>query len=645
MQLEKHNLKFHWVKNPKAFHKGLTAVLMFSLISPSPVWADSDSQTRAIAANSSVSGLMGAIENLNQAMRTAAVNPMDDWRREEVRKAMSAIPSAYTTLAGTFSASVLGNSSLPVVQAMAAAAVDQEAPHSFEKFLKESPKALTPSQEVDFSLAHPVSAQENNVSMKAVLSNPLKAAEAASDRADLANLSRPRSEALPERLSSFSKEPVSERPSETAASESAVAQLGSDLATVEANLKTRTPASSENEAAAATSAESFAKDEAKEESVEKNSKSRKAASKRKVSSRVRKPTSWLLAPMFYLADWTVSNHEALAETPIAPGAPGQGPQSAANPSGEGGGGAGELLFGVAAIMGAVAPMVVASQQANAQKQQAQIEANAQIQQTQIQTQTSKDLAQLSAQTAMAQADASRQVAQMNNDAQTQRLQLNLAAAQAQRDEERQAKVEQQNYQRQLEAQRLAIADRQANESIRLAQENLEAQKLRMALGLSDQTNQTGGRTLQSMTANSQSVSPLVAALGLQSTDNTQSDSLAAAGSASARRLLAAVDSSVDDLEKSVGANQNQSSLFSAKNVQNSRARALTTSRGLYRSGLSPVAGGSFAAEKNLTSLTSMSDLSQFASEVPAQPISDNSFAQDRNSRIQSLGTTAHGFSG
>ncbi|NBX81843.1 hypothetical protein EBQ90_01970 [bacterium] len=211
---------------------------------------------------------------------------------------------------------------------------------------------------------------------------------------------------------------------------------------------------------------------------------------------------------------------------------------------------------------------------------------------------------------------------MNNDAQTQRLQINLAASQQQRNEERQFQQEQITYQRQMEAQRIALAERQAEESIRIAKETLEAKKLEAALtGVNAANNQAAAQNtkLQNAPAN-----PLASALTRTATGGAATSANSAnSGSAQGRGLIQQVPrqrgpglglapssrllASAGDLEsnpfiRGVYRRKNsrlvKSSGLAAFTARSLRSGGpLKTARSMYQSGASALVTGSFSEEK------------------------------------------------
>jgi len=89
-------------------------------------------------------GVVVAIARVNRAMRDAAENPMDKWRRENVRAAISALPAAILGLAAEFQSKKLHNEDLPMIQKMLGGFVDVNAADNYDKFLRTLNKDLIP---------------------------------------------------------------------------------------------------------------------------------------------------------------------------------------------------------------------------------------------------------------------------------------------------------------------------------------------------------------------------------------------------------------------------------------------------------------------------------------------------------------------
>lgn len=598
MKRVRHNLKFQWVKNPQAFQKALSLTLIYSLIFPSFVRAQDDdapngSTKSAITQHGSMQGALSVLTKLNQAMETAAQNPNDDWRRDEVRKAVQAVPSAVQSVASTFAANTMGNSALPFVLSTLGSAVDVNAPNSFDKHLKNpNPPAIERASEgaserkaTVEELTYVVKEQARPETRNDLPSSDIAQMSYTSISQDTKVVPATEfSQIVRQKEAEMISEPLSTKvppPSEV------ISSLHEDIAVAEAVIAGSVMAESDEikkrEPSSTDETEFFT-----EKAPKKDLKAKKPESKRAPAI---KPTSWLLAPVFYLAQF---ENEAHAEQ----GQPGVGNPmngSPTNPGDQNGGGAGQILFGIAAIIGAVAPMIVASQEAQSQQNIAQTQAQAQIQQAEIQTSTQKEMAQMSAQTALAQAQTQQQVAKMNNDAQTERLQINLAASQQQRNEQRQAEGEQLTLQRQLEAQKVALAMQKADQDILMARQSLEAQKLQMAASGSSPSSNANAATTAG--------SPIAAALAAQavgeSTTGTNSSNAVAGlrttSAKSARGLISATNRLLASLDG--GALSDAENIPAVRKVLD-RFRGLRRGRGarkgFYQSGLSTLAAGSFA---------------------------------------------------
>lgn len=137
--------------------------------------------------------------------------------------------------------------------------------------------------------------------------------------------------------------------------------------------------------------------------------------------------------------------------------------------------AAEILFGLAAIMAAVSPMVAAAIQADADKQIAKTNANAQMAMTKMTSDTSKYLADQQKNVALQQADIAAKISNDNQQATTARLSMQLDSLKQARDATAAADREKFSYQQQLDQQRIALAKQQSDETIRLANTQLRAQ--------------------------------------------------------------------------------------------------------------------------------------------------------------------------
>jgi hypothetical protein len=146
-------------------------------------------------------------------------------------------------------------------------------------------------------------------------------------------------------------------------------------------------------------------------------------------------------------------------------------------SGKGGGGAdaAAVLMGIAGIIAAITPMVVASTQAKADQNIAKINAETQKYMTDRTAQNSERLAALQQQTALSQAQTAANVATQNNQGVTQRLQMQLAELRAAKEDAMQAEERRLAYEKSYNDQRLQLVKDQAAENLRLAKATLNAQ--------------------------------------------------------------------------------------------------------------------------------------------------------------------------
>lgn len=198
--------------------------------------------------------------------------------------------------------------------------------------------------------------------------------------------------------------------------------------------------------------------------------------------------------------------------------------------GEGGGGGGgskaaEILMAIAAIIAAIAPMVVASIQAEADKAIAKINADTTIKTAQMQADTSKFLANVQKDVALQQAAISQQITKQNNDAQSQRLNMQLAELRSAREDAKQAEKEKRQIELQYNQERIALAKKQADDNVKLAKQTLNANLTQAGLvsgvtsknssnslsvskaGLSTSTPQSGAATNPALAGRIASTSP------------------------------------------------------------------------------------------------------------------------------------------
>ncbi|MBI4405168.1 MAG: hypothetical protein HY537_13485, partial [Deltaproteobacteria bacterium] len=88
--------------------------------------------------------LGNSIQELNKAMETAAMNPMDDWRRAAVKKAYLKVPSAVSGMAQVYFSGQLGDRHFPMMQGILGNMVDLEAPEKYYQYTRK------PGAEIEF---------------------------------------------------------------------------------------------------------------------------------------------------------------------------------------------------------------------------------------------------------------------------------------------------------------------------------------------------------------------------------------------------------------------------------------------------------------------------------------------------------------
>ncbi len=147
-------------------------------------------------------------------------------------------------------------------------------------------------------------------------------------------------------------------------------------------------------------------------------------------------------------------------------------------------------MGIAAIIAAISPMVVASIQAKADVKIAEINSETQKTLTTITADTSKYLADQQKDIALTQSGIAQQISSQNNAAVTQRLDMQLAQLSDARNDARKAEAEKRQLDYYYQQQRIQLAQKQANDNLDLAKQTLSAQLTQAGLsqGFSNSTN-------------------------------------------------------------------------------------------------------------------------------------------------------------
>lgn len=483
MQQERFNL----MERAKSLLVSLFALFLFA-----PSTGVAKSLGEALS-NPGMKRLMFTIAMLNKAMQDAADNPMDQWRRQNVAHAMGMMPMAIAGLAKEFQAGKLTDNDFPMVQQVLGGFIDKNVGDRYTNFAKNPSRNLIPQVGQSFpkdvlasggggpanqnaNLYFDDSAAKGGPSVSTVGDASKMPKRMEDELANLSNVAEPAKTEKKESQNLYFDEsvakgapaeaaPASESTSSVGAAKSSAplfqsgsvdfnSQLVRDLSSVESSLGYREPAK----------AETLEKPSSPESSLEGDVPSSKAGLKRPAKRRRPGEYRTKINPQFF--SW---EEVALAAGLYGPFGP---ENSFAEDSGNK---SAEVLFGIAAIMAGIAPMVAASMQASADKEIAKTNAKAQITMTQISANTSKFLADNQKQVALQQADTARAISKENQDSATRRLQMQLAELRSARQESNAIEDKKQRYQERLDGERLALAKQQADETVRLANSQMRAQ--------------------------------------------------------------------------------------------------------------------------------------------------------------------------
>lgn len=513
--------------------------------------------------------LYGVILRVNTSMKIAAMNPMDRWRRQAVREAVAQIPPALIGLAEVFESGKLHDGDYQYVMGMLGGFVDQKsAPEIYSKFLKKPSADLIPK--AGSGMQARLDRESGSAGSRLVYDDNAPSPEGKNAPATAQN-NRPQNKEVVNlsSLSNYDDKDGASSSSKIVYDESAAAPSGSSLAGNSKSSKGVAKTSSGTQASSAptnsfsapsrapASSGSFVsevqseisvieagvkKDEASEEEIlpikrQSRAKAGRPAAKPSVAPKQGKPVSQNSAPSVHLA--SMGFHAQLLSTtfkimplfyPNAFAAEGSNCQSCQKGGGQGGGGgeggggggggggqqAAQLLFGAAAIMAAIVPAIVASEQADADKEIAQTNAEAQKYMTDAVAQNSENLAAMQQQTAMYQTQVAAQTAAANNEAVTQRLNQQLQQLDA--SQQRIAAQEQQQFmaEQELNQKRLELSEAQLAANVAAAQ---AAQQLQLTqAGLS--TGTLPGDSGSSLTTSSTGVAMASATGTVASTEST-----------------------------------------------------------------------------------------------------------------------------
>jgi hypothetical protein len=460
-------------------------------------------------------GLVGAIARVNAAMRSAAQNPQDEFRRRNVRTALQGMPPAIIGLANVFKAGKLHNGDLPMIQALLGGFVDVNAADNYKKFMASPNVALIPrvgsglpqnlmavQEEQGSGSRQQIGFDDSVAKGDATLANDATIgkdpyAQSVDAAPDLTGDRSPASESAP--IASSGSGADNSRGVTYADRASAQAALAG-------NGDAPVGMVHDNSGATRGSLNDVNRDLLVVEAQEATSDNTRSTSSLDSDLTMKKPNPadyhikanakyWQFGRLIHAAEGLLIHDAHAAECPDCAGGGGRG-------GGSSGADAAGMLFGMAAILAAVIPAVVASQQANADKDIARVQADAQKYMTDSTNANSQALAQVQQQTAIQTAQMQQQVAEQNNAGVTARLQMQLASLESARNQAAQAEQQRLALENSYNQQRIALAQKQSDQNLALARSTLSAQLTQA--GLSQGTVASAASGGLSVTPNSYS---------------------------------------------------------------------------------------------------------------------------------------------
>lgn len=489
-----------------------------------------------------------AVAMVNKAMRDAAQNPMDKWRRQNVAHTMGLLPIAIQALASDFKSGQLHDGDLAYVQGMLGGFVDVNAANAYDKFAKNPSAANIPQLGANFPKEYLDRAEKESATPGSGQAAMIGYNESNSknDSVALVQPSGFGANSQVTNLNGMSLTDVVQKSVSSGTSGKPEAKASGNTASINYNENARPSglvggeAKEAKSSSASPTTESFDKSVAREISsveselglsigkgrvvsgvkapVQKDpvidefftetkpqAKAKKGAHKEATENYKLsvKPKYWSIVPVLkYLS--VQFEMDAKADPPAGPpvttgggsappaagtggkpggeGDKGSGCQQCQGGGGQGGGGgggggggAGDMLMGIAAMIAAAAPMVAAAMQADADKKIAKINADAQIQMTEITAENSKYLADSQSRMAQQQSTIAQQINKTNNDEQTKRLNMQLAEVKNSREQAYKSEQEKRAIEKEYNDQRIALAQKQADDNLKLARKTFDAQ--------------------------------------------------------------------------------------------------------------------------------------------------------------------------
>ncbi len=559
-------------------HAVTVQLLIVALVLPTPqAIASGKPQDYSVSYMMGLPGFKGmvlTIAMVNKAMQDAAENPMDEWRRANVRTALAMMPAALAGLAGEFSKRSLGDSNLPKVQAILGGFVDVNAADKYKKFLAKPDKSLIPSVGAGFPKVQPPPVPQKGPALASTGSSKDAAASVGSQLGSVGStVSSKETVSLGQRMeakgTASTKSVVFDdnapKASQSDSGGSAVGSIGKsvdgtpkELSDSNSASALRPPASVSNSTTSANLSNSTGQDNSPRAAIERlpyagsntvleasrelsTIEQRTNAGETRSLTTIRrdgKKSEELNQEEFFGNVGASTKAKNKAKAPQR--RPSTKPTSSlgnshflryfaialdfgmclAHAEGgdqsqekESGGQAAAILMAMAAMMAAVVPAIVASIQANADKAIAKTNADAQIKMTQISADTQKEANRIAENVALTQSATAQQVAAMNNAGVSDRLQMQLAELRSARTDARQAEDQRRQLDDQYNQQRLALAEKQSQQNLDLAKETLAAQ-----------LSEAGLRQSYSNSTNSSSRLETTSTLGVGSVASTSGNS-------------------------------------------------------------------------------------------------------------------------
>lgn len=612
------------VGHRKSWRSIVAAIVMVALLMPVRV---SFAATNTFA-NPKYKMLILTVAMLNKAMQDAANNPMDEWRRANVQRAIQLLPPALIALAGEYQNGNLDGHDFQQAYKVVAMFVDQAAADGYKKFLNKPDRNFIPALPANFPKVEAPSvpggltgpsgsgsggrerlAIDESRSAQGIAS--VDAPKNAALSSELVNLSavRPSSGSMPaarEKLR-FDENATADTgvarveasaPSNTGrtaaeaapawqSSSPAVREAQRDLSKIEQRVGStdltirtdsgRTPAgvrASEEEREEAKDEkvlESVGADSEKEAKEGRKPRVRKSLKEGKKTSAIDRVFHWSLR----LAESTILPGRAFAE--------------------EGGGGeaaqfASAMLFGAAAVIGAIAPIIVANTQAKADKAIARMNADTQKYLADQTAGTSKYLADQQKDIAFFQSNLARTIASEQQQNVNYRLDRQLAELKEARKDAEAVQTAIRNKEWEYNERRLKIAEDQAQKNFELAQEALKSQLTASGLSSGFANSFDSGNQLTTST----SITPLG---GVGGSGQASSNSVASAGTSGASGSsgqgasgASAAGSRLAANESSAGSTSASSGASGATGLASANARG-ASSEGLGNGSARAAAGG------------------------------------------------------